>query len=98
MEGLILKFQYLGYLMPRANSLKKKTTTKNLMMENIEGRRRRGQRRMRWLDDITDSVDMNLCRLKEIVKDREAWSTAVHWPVPIQSVVLQACFWMRDMG
>ena len=67
-------------------------------MENIEGRRRREQQWMRWLYGITDSVDMNLCKLKEIVKDREAWSTAVHWPVPLQSIALQACLWRRDMG
>ena len=70
---LKLKLQYFGHLMQRADSFEK-----TLMLGKIEGRRRTGQQRIRWFDGITDSMDMNLSKLQEIVKDREAWHAEVH--------------------
>ena len=88
-----MKLQCFGYLMQRADSLEK-----TLMLEKIEGMRRRGRQRMRWLDGVTDLRDMDLSKLQEIVKDREAWHSAVHGVAKSQTQLSSRTAWKFYMG
>ena len=80
LEGPMLKLQCFGHLMQRANSWKK-----TLMLGKIEGQRRRGKQKMRWLDKITDSMDISLSKLQKTVQDREVWHASVHWVTKSQT-------------